>query len=222
LQLKYGSRVLSLKRPFQRLSMIEAIAKFFPESTYAHILPKQTLENPSEIIALLSDPERIATLLTHGTFEGTDSKHQNPTLEMNHGQRLAFLFEAVAEPFLIQPTFITDFPLEISPLSRKKESDPLFVDRFELYAANREIANAFSELNDPDDQKARFLAQVSAKAKGDEEAMDYDADYITALEVGMPPAGGQGIGIDRLVMLFTDMASIREVIFFPLMRPEAQ
>jgi lysyl-tRNA synthetase, class II len=220
LQLKYGNRGnLSLKRPFQRLSMVEAIAKFLPESTYSNILPKQILGDPSEIMALVSDPQRLASLLTHSTFE--DIKHKNPTLEMSYGQRIAFLFESIAEPLLIQPTFITDFPLDISPLSRKKESNPLFVDRFELYVAGREIANAFSELNDPDDQKARFLAQVSAKAKGDEEAMDYDADYITALEVGMPPAGGQGIGIDRLVMLFTDADSIREVIFFPLMRPEA-
>jgi lysyl-tRNA synthetase class 2 len=221
IQLKYGSQTLSLKRPFARFSMVQAIVNFFPESTYSNIVPKQILEDSPELTQLISDEARLAKLLEHRAFEDVKSK-QNPTLTMSYGQRLAFLFEHIAEPLLIQPTFITDFPLDISPLSRKKESNPVFVDRFEMYAAGREIANAFSELNDPDDQKQRFQAQLAAKAKGDEEAMDYDADYITALEVGMPPAAGQGIGIDRLVMLFTDEASIREVIFFPLLRPESQ
>jgi lysyl-tRNA synthetase class 2 len=130
------------------------------------------------------------------------------------------LFEAVAEKHLIQPTFVTDFPAEVSPLSRRRDSDPDLADRFELFIDAKEIANGFSELNDPEDQAARFLEQAKAKEAGDQEAMYYDADYIRALEYGMPPAAGAGLGIDRLVMLLTDSASIRDVILFPHMRPE--
>lgn len=220
INVKYGLNTISLKRPFARYTMKEAIIQFLPQSTYSNILPSKISENPTELMALLNDEQKLASLLQHASFE--DAKKHNPTLTMNHGQRIAFLFESVAEPFLIQPTFITEFPVEVSPLSRKNEQNPKVVDRFEFYVTRRELANAFSELNDPDDQKERFKAQLTAKARGDEEAMDYDADYITALELGMPPAAGQGIGIDRLVMLFTDSASIREVIFFPLLRPEAQ
>jgi lysyl-tRNA synthetase, class II len=136
------------------------------------------------------------------------------------GKVLMALFEEKVEPNLIQPTFVYDFPLDVSPLSRKKEDHADLVDRFELYIAGREMANAFSELNDPDDQRARFTAQMEAKAKGDEEAMPYDEDYIRALEYGMPPAAGEGIGIDRLVMLLADVPSIRDVILFPLLKPE--
>jgi lysyl-tRNA synthetase class 2 len=139
--------------------------------------------------------------------------------KIGHGKAVLEIFEQFAQPKLVQPTFVTDFPLEVSPLSRKKESDPTLADRFELYIVGREIANAFSELNDPDDQRDRFLAQVRAKAAGDEEAMPYDEDYIRALEHGMPPTAGEGIGIDRLAMLLTDSASIRDVILFPLLRP---
>ncbi len=130
------------------------------------------------------------------------------------------IFEHKVEDTLIQPTFLTDFPTAVSPLARKKDSDPAFVDRFELIVAGNELANAFSELNDPDDQRARFQAQMQAKAQGADETMDYDEDYCRALEVGMPPAAGEGIGIDRLAMLLTGQASIRDVILFPLMRPE--
>ncbi|MFC1654700.1 lysine--tRNA ligase [Myxococcota bacterium] len=136
------------------------------------------------------------------------------------GKVLMTLFEEKVEPDLIQPTFILDFPLDVSPLSRKKEGRQDLVDRFELYIAGREMANAFSELNDPDDQRERFQAQMEAKAQGDVEAMPYDEDYVRALEYGMPPAGGEGIGIDRLVMLLADVPSIRDVILFPLLRPE--
>ena len=130
------------------------------------------------------------------------------------------LFEAVAEPHLIQPTFVTQFPIEVSPLSRRNDADPRLADRFELYAGGFEIANAFSELNDPDDQHDRFAQQVADKAGGAAETMDMDLDYIRALQFGLPPTAGCGIGIDRLVMLLTDTQSIREVILFPLLRPE--
>ena len=130
------------------------------------------------------------------------------------------LFEATAEAKLVQPTFLTQFPLAVSPLARRNDADPAFCDRFELFVCGKEIANGFSELNDPDDQRSRFQAQVDAKNVGAAETMDYDEDYCRALELGMPPTAGEGIGIDRLAMLLTGQASIRDVILFPLMRPE--
>ncbi|MEM8768120.1 MAG: amino acid--tRNA ligase-related protein, partial [Pseudomonadota bacterium] len=136
------------------------------------------------------------------------------------GKLLAEVFEAEVEERLEQPTFITHYPKEISPLSRVNDSDARVTDRFELFVGGREIANGFSELNDPVDQAERFQAQVAAKEGGDTEAMGYDADYIRALEYGLPPSAGEGIGIDRLIMLFADVPSIRDVLLFPLMRPE--
>ncbi|TZF91289.1 lysine--tRNA ligase [Cognatilysobacter lacus] len=135
------------------------------------------------------------------------------------GKLLLEVFEKTVEHTLIQPTFITDHPVEVSPLARANDVDPELTDRFELFVGGKELANGFSELNDPEDQAARFLAQVQAKEGGDDEAMHFDADYIHALEVGMPPTGGLGVGIDRLVMLLTDRASIRDVLLFPYMRP---
>jgi lysyl-tRNA synthetase class 2 len=148
------------------------------------------------------------------------------------GERLFACYEYIAEPFLVEdyrtgdgklsvPVFVKDYPIEVSPLARRNDTRPELADRFELFVHGRELCNAFSELNDPDDQAARFGAQVERKARGDEEAMDYDADYIRALEHGMPPAAGFGMGIDRLVMALTNAASIRDVILFPLLRPEA-
>jgi len=135
------------------------------------------------------------------------------------GKVVAKLFDVLVQPKLIQPTFITEYPVEISPLSRRSERDPSLTDRFELFIAGREIANGFSELNDPEDQEMRFLQQVSDRSEGDNESHCMDEDYIESLEYGMPPTAGEGIGIDRLVMLFTDASSIREVILFPHMKP---
>ena len=141
------------------------------------------------------------------------------------------LFEQIVEPVLTSlyrrpngaqsvPVFVTEFPWEVSPLARRNDDDAAFVDRFELFIDGRELSNAFSELNDPDDQAARFEAQLENRERGDEEAMDFDADYIRALEYGLPPTAGEGIGIDRLVMFFVDKPSIRDVLLFPHMRPE--
>jgi len=131
------------------------------------------------------------------------------------------IFEAVAEHQLMQPTFITAYPAEVSPLARRNDADPFVTDRFEFFIGGRELANGFSELNDAEDQAERFRAQVEAKADGDDEAMFYDDDYIRALEYGLPPTAGEGIGIDRLVMFLAEQHSIRDVILFPAMRPEA-
>lgn len=136
------------------------------------------------------------------------------------GKLLLEIFEKTVEGDLIQPTFITHYPVEVSPLARESDTEPGITDRFELFIGSKEIANGFSELNDPEDQAARFRAQVEAKEGGDDEAMHYDADYIRALEVGLPPTGGLGVGIDRLVMLLTGSTSIRDVLLFPYMRPE--
>ena len=144
--------------------------------------------------------------------------HLEDYKDLSEGRLLFELFEAEVEESLDQPTFIIGYPKEISPLSRISDDDPDFVDRFELFIGGKEIANGFSELNDPEDQADRFKAQVEQKASGDEEAMDYDADYVEALEYGLPPCAGVGIGIDRLVMLLTGAPSIRDVLLFPQLK----
>jgi lysyl-tRNA synthetase class 2 len=130
------------------------------------------------------------------------------------------VFKTVLEPELVQPTFVLDYPKPLSPLAKEHRGDPALTERFELFVGGRELANAFSELNDPDDQRRRFEDQVRQRAAGNDEAQPYDTDYIRALEYGMPPAGGVGLGVDRLIMLIADQPSIRDVILFPAMRPE--
>jgi lysyl-tRNA synthetase class 2 len=138
------------------------------------------------------------------------------------GHALVDKFENEFEHTLIQPTIVYDYPVEVSPLSKNKPGDPAFVERFEIFAAGMEIGNAFTELNDPQEQRRRFEAQLEARAKGDEEAHQMDEDYVRALCYGMPPAGGEGLGVDRIVMLFSNSKSIRDVILFPLLRPEGE
>jgi lysyl-tRNA synthetase class 2 len=164
--------------------------------------------------ALLQDREG---LLTFAREKGIKITKQDRL-----GKVITKLFDALVEPKLIQPTFITGYPVEVSPLSRRSDTNPELTERFELFVAGREIANGFSELNDPEDQMGRFLQQVADRDAGDAEAHFMDRDYIEAMEYGMPPTAGQGIGIDRLVMLLTDSQSIREVILFPHMKSKDQ
>jgi lysyl-tRNA synthetase class 2 len=198
-QVRFGEHTLDFDH-WQRLSMKEAIVQFWPESVPA----------PSDGDLKSLEKLRFLAGSLHAHFELTDGP----------GKLLATLFEAVAEDHLIQPTIIYDYPAEVSPLSKTKADEPETVERFELYVAGMEIANAYSELNDPAEQKARFEEQLSARGRGDEEAHDMDLDYVRALSYGMPPTAGEGIGIDRLTMILTDSQSIREVILFPLLRPE--
>ncbi len=155
---------------------------------------------------------------TEALLEFAETRNIQITKKDRHGKILTKLFDILVEPELIQPTFITGYPVEVSPLSRKSDTDPELTDRFELFIAGREIANGFSEINDPEDQYNRFLMQVRQRDEGNSEAHIMDAEYVEALEYGMPPTAGEGIGIDRLVMLLTDSASIREVILFPHMK----
>ena len=163
--------------------------------------------------SLLNDKEKLLAVAAEKGIHVTKTRHL--------GQVITKLFDVLVEPKLIQPTFITGYPVEVSPLSRRSETEPGLTDRFELFIGGSEIANGFSELNDPEDQQSRFQMQVEAHQAGDEEAQLMDEDYIEALEYGMPPTAGEGVGIDRLTMLLVDAASIREVIFFPHMKPRA-
>ncbi|HSK03430.1 MAG TPA: lysine--tRNA ligase [Kofleriaceae bacterium] len=170
----------------------------------------------AELVAGFKDPQQRPRL-AQAIVERYDSPMQR---RITAGYLGYYVFEATAEAQLVQPTFLTEFPTAVSPLARRSDKDPAYCDRFELFVHAREFANGFSELNDPDDQRARFQAQLRARAAGAAETMDYDEDYCRALEVGMPPAAGEGIGIDRVVMLLTGQPSIRDVILFPLMKPE--
>ena len=195
LDFSYQGAPISFQRPWKRVSVKEAIMEY------------------GGVDAKTVNDRELA--FTYAKQIGLDLPEN-----IGYGKLITEIFEEVAEPKLIQPTFVTDYPTEVSPLSRKSDHDPEFVDRFEFFCAGREMANAFSELNDPVDQKERFLSQVEAKKGGDEEAHYMDEDYIRALEYGLPPTAGEGIGIDRLVMLLTDSPSIRDVILFPQLRKE--
>lgn len=195
LLIPYGDKEVDLTPPWDRLTLKESIVKY------------------GEVeMSVLEDRAQ--------TYSYAKSIGLELDGKIGHGKLLAEIFDEVVEPKLWQPTFITEYPTEISPLSRKNDENPDVVDRFELFIVGRELANAFSELNDPLDQKERFVGQLAEKAAGDEEAHEMDEDYIRALEYGLPPTAGEGIGIDRLVMLLTNSASIRDVILFPQLRPE--
>lgn len=212
LEFDYGEHHISFEK-FQRFTMKEAVTRYWPREA-----------GPGPTVDDLAPPKAVFDWVK--TYDGFAEKSggQYATLSTAEGTApgtaLQELFEAVAERQLIQPTFIIDFPLEVSPLSKQKPDDPNFVERFELYVAGMEIANAFSELNDPAEQRDRFEYQQLLRERGDLTAHALDEDYIRALSYGMPPTGGEGIGIDRLTMLLTNSHSIRDVILFPLLRPE--
>ncbi|HLA70436.1 MAG TPA: lysine--tRNA ligase [Steroidobacteraceae bacterium] len=196
-KLTYQGRAYDLDRPFRRVTVIDAVAE--------HVAGFD--------LNRARDVDYLRQMCTHSgiTFKPGDGA----------GKLQTALFEKHAEDTFLDPTFVYAYPTEVSPLSRANDSDPFLTDRFEFFIAGREIANGFSELNDAEDQAARFRAQVERKDAGDDEAMYYDADYVRALEYGMPPTAGLGVGIDRLVMFFTDTPSIRDVLLFPHMRPES-
>jgi lysyl-tRNA synthetase class 2 len=194
--LTYQGETIDLGRPFDRLTMAEAIHKYNPA------YPLDELAK-AEYLRVALAPFEVEVFPTDGL-----------------GLLQLKLFEATTEEKLVQPTFIVAHPTDVSPLARASDANPAVTDRFELFITRRELANGFSELNDPEDQAARFRAQVEAREAGDEEAMFYDADYVRALEFGLPPTAGEGIGIDRLVMLLTDSPSIRDVILFPQLKRE--
>jgi lysyl-tRNA synthetase class 2 len=195
--LTYQGQAIDLAKPFDRLTMAEAIHKYNPQ------LPLAELDKPAYLRVALA-PFDVELFATDGV-----------------GLLQLKLFEATTEDKLVQPTFIVAHPTDVSPLARANDANPAVTDRFELFITGREFANGFSELNDPEDQAARFSAQAAAKEAGDEEAMYYDADYIRALEYGLPPTAGEGIGIDRVIMLLTDSPSIRDVILFPQLKRES-
>jgi len=196
-RIRYQQREYDLDRPFRRVSVEEAILEVNPRLERARLRDLSYLRAACEQLGV-------------------------PYHEHDGAGKLQIeLFEKTAEHLLADPTFVYAYPVEVSPLSRATDADPFVTDRFEFFIAGRELANGFSELNDPEEQALRFRSQLARKQAGDEEAMQYDADYIRALEYGMPPAAGLGIGIDRLVMLLTDAPSIRDVLLFPHMRPES-
>jgi lysyl-tRNA synthetase class 2 len=194
----YQGVEIDFGKPFRRATMVESILEFNPDIS------------ASELV----DLDKARALARRLYIDVKDS--------WGVGKLVMEIFEACVEERIEQPTFITQHPTEVSPLARRNDADPTVTDRFEIFVMGRELGNGFSELNDPEDQAARFREQAAAKARGDAEAMSYDADYITALEYGLPPTAGEGIGIDRLVMLLTNAASIRDVILFPHMRPQGR
>jgi len=219
----YQGNSIDYTSPWPRVSMLEEVAKRV--LTVADF-EKLHAENPHRdhfLSGLLNSLSALSAEAWNGLATDPDLRKKlghTKTL----GAKIAWAFEALVEHDLPKdrPSFVIDFPLEVSPLARKRDAEPRLVDRFEAYAGGMEIANAFSELNDPRDQEARFKAQVDAAAAGDQEAMPYDQDFVRALEHGMPPTAGEGIGIDRLAMLFTGAASIRDVVLFPLLKPQTE
>ena len=201
-KLPYRGKTLDLEPPWPRWTMAEAL----------HILAGVASDRTQSIDGVLAE-------ISARGLEPPKEALGGPGGRPFYGVLLAFLFESLCEEKLDGPVFIIDHPVEISPLAKQKPGDPRFTERFELYLGGMEVANAFSELNDPDVQAERFEQQLAARESGDQEAHRYDHDFVRALEHGMPPAGGEGIGIDRLTMLFADRASIRDVILFPLLRP---
>ena len=194
---RYQGRDYELGKPFRRVTVEELIVENNPDLDRARL---------REVPYLRAACERLGIAFKPGDGAGK--------LQIE-------IFEKTAEHRLLDPTFVYAYPAEVSPLSRANDADPFLTDRFEFFIAARELANGFSELNDPEEQAARFRAQAARHEAGDDEAMHYDADYIRALEYGMPPTAGLGLGIDRLVMLFTDSASIRDVLLFPQLRSES-
>ncbi|MCP5326951.1 MAG: lysine--tRNA ligase [Oceanospirillaceae bacterium] len=200
-----GEKFYDFEQPFTRMSMADAVLKY----------------NPGFDPAVINDPENhIEQLKAYAREVGI--KPSAKEAAWGPGKYLCEIFEETAEAQLDQPTFITEYPWEVSPLARRNDAKPFVTDRFEFFVGGRELANGFSELNDAEDQAARFRKQVEEKDAGDDEAMHYDADYVTSLEYGLPPTAGEGIGIDRLIMLFTDSPTIKDVILFPHMRPRAE
>ncbi len=200
-EVDFSGQKINFEPPFPRIRMLDAVREKLGE---------RGIEVSEDA---LRDRDRVI-----GFLKKVDTKFDP---DAPWGKLVAELFDQLVEPELVQPTFIVDFPLDVSPLSKKKPDDPQFVERFELFVAGMEVANGFSELNDPEDQRARFEAQLRERERGDTEAHVMDDDYVRALAHGLPPAGGEGIGIDRLTMLFTDSRSIRDVILFPHLRPES-
>ncbi|HEX4599498.1 MAG TPA: lysine--tRNA ligase [Burkholderiaceae bacterium] len=214
--LNYQGQTIDLAPPFERLALVEAIRRHGPGGSAAQLSDPAWLRAE---LARLGVPSS-ALPATEGKPTEAGSPSEARSAKEGVGSLQMMLFEQTAESKLTQPTFIIDYPVEVSPLARASDTRPHIADRFELFIAGRETANGFSELNDPEDQAERFRRQAEAKQAGDEEAMYYDADYIRALEYGMPPAAGCGIGVDRFVMLLADVPSIRDVILFPHLRPE--
>ena len=194
-KIHYQGGDFDFSKPFDRLSLFDSILKYNPKLKASDLFVKNAEKTAKKLGVNLKDGWGLGRIQVE-------------------------IFEATVEEKLIQPTFITQYPTEVSPLSRRNDNDPFTTDRFELFIGGREIANGFSELNDAEEQAQRFHEQAKEKDAGNDEAMHFDADYIRALEYGMPPTAGEGIGVDRLVMFFTNSPSIRDVLLFPHMRPE--
>ncbi len=220
-ELAWGDETISLKAPFRRVSMVDAILENIPAAEEEREKEKISANGPEpaggRIAVTRESLSDLHLLRKTASWFGVESVER---FGESKGKLLAEIFSAVAERRLLQPTYVIDYPAEISPLSKTKPGDPSTADRFELFIGRMEVANGFCELNDPDEQAEKFRAQVAERTKGDDEAMLYDEDYVEALSYGMPPTAGEGVGIDRLAMLFTDSRSIRDVILFPLMRPK--